>query len=137
MTMQTVNSFEVTDFHLALVSGLSFTWIEGAYDGAPAVDPKRPYGNSDVLTDLALIYAESKGYRLINEDTYRMLFRKADGSLFQPDESFEDWLFKVHREMPIVLQILASNNLVGIAAGVYREVAPYSQRWEAVDSSTV
>lgn len=47
-------TFEVTDDHLILVRELYWTWDDCEF-GAPAVDPKRPYGNSDVVGDIAAI----------------------------------------------------------------------------------
>lgn len=47
--------FEVTEQHLKLLSHMWVDWDDSCYDGAPAVNIKRPYGNSDVLTDVAEI----------------------------------------------------------------------------------
>ena len=40
--------------HLELLSQLRWEWDDCEY-GAPAVNPKRPYGNSDVEEDIAEI----------------------------------------------------------------------------------
>lgn len=48
-------AFEVTEQHLKLIKRMWIEWNDQAYDGAPAVDIKRPYGNSDVIWDIAEI----------------------------------------------------------------------------------
>lgn len=43
---------KITADHLTLVENLEWLWEDCEY-GAPAVDCKRPYGNSDVERDIA------------------------------------------------------------------------------------
>lgn len=47
--------FEINEDHLRLLRRMNFRWEDDCYDGAPAVDCKRPYGNSDVWLDVAEI----------------------------------------------------------------------------------
>jgi hypothetical protein len=47
-------TFQMTDAHLKLLSNLNVVWRTCEY-GAPAIDCKRPYGNSDVESDIAEI----------------------------------------------------------------------------------
>jgi hypothetical protein len=42
---------KITEDHVKLVSRLNLQWQNCEY-GAPEVDPKRPYGNSDVENDI-------------------------------------------------------------------------------------
>jgi hypothetical protein len=44
--------FEVTEEHVTLLRHAYVGW-EGCEFGAPAINCKRPYGNSDVITDIA------------------------------------------------------------------------------------
>lgn len=44
-----MKSFTVTEDHMKLLPKLGFDWNSDMYDGAPTVDIKRPYGNSDTL----------------------------------------------------------------------------------------
>ena len=44
-----MRQFALTEQHIALLRRMNVTWSEGA----PCIDPKRPYGNSTVLDDLA------------------------------------------------------------------------------------
>jgi hypothetical protein len=43
--------FVLTAEHVAMLREMCVDWDDAEF-GAPAVDPKRPYGNSDVLRDL-------------------------------------------------------------------------------------
>lgn len=47
-------TFTMTDQHLALLRQMNVGWNDVEF-GAPEIDPKRPYGNSDVLEDMAEI----------------------------------------------------------------------------------
>lgn len=51
----------ITSEHLKLAESLQWRWEDAEY-GAPAVDPKRPYGNSDVERDIA----EALGWVLVD-----------------------------------------------------------------------
>ncbi len=47
--------FELTEDHLKLLQKMEVRWNDECYNGAPAIDIKRPYGNSDVYNDIAEI----------------------------------------------------------------------------------
>lgn len=92
-------SFEVTDDHMALLKHLTLRW-EGCEYGAPAVDCKRPYGNSDVVSDICDILgwvvgddgpteAQSRAARRIHEQTLFVLMA------FVATESWGEGLFEV------------------------------------------
>ena len=46
-----MKKFTVTNDHLKLLKRFGVGWQDCEF-GAPEIDPKRPYGNSDVLTDI-------------------------------------------------------------------------------------
>lgn len=46
--------FALTDQHLTLLRSAYVRWEDCEF-GAPAIDYKRPYGNSDVVGDMAMI----------------------------------------------------------------------------------
>lgn len=48
--------FEITPQHIALLRQARLSW-EGAERGAPMLDPQRPYGRADLLTQLADVFA--------------------------------------------------------------------------------
>ncbi len=109
--------FIVTEEHLKLLPHLWFNYDDWTEFGAPAVDPKRPYGNSDVYNDLA----EHLGIeRELDEwDEEREL----------TDEE-QDRLLKLHQEMTSVLNIMVRNN--GVRVGEY--VADrYNVDWKPAD----
>lgn len=124
-------SFELTAFHIALLKRLEFGWHEGSYDGAPAVDIKRPYGNSDVLADVRAIYAELSGLRYDDDPEDKELefsFVRADGTSFDAADLDEE-IWGAHRQMETVLQILAKNP-EGIVPGTYERSNSYSKDWK-------
>lgn len=47
--------FTLTAEHVDLLKRMCVEWQDGAYDGAPAINIKRPYGNSAVWQDVAEI----------------------------------------------------------------------------------
>lgn len=90
---------EVKEEHLKLLRRTYIFWNEEAYDGAPAVSLKRPYGNSSPYDDIAEII----------------------GIEYDPEDGLQDDDLKkvamLHREMENVMQILVHN--LGISVGVY------------------
>jgi len=74
--------FTITENHLNLLKRLNVEWYDCEF-GAPCIDPKRPYGNSNVESDI-----------------YEMTKMKGDKALF------------IHKEMQIVLQIIFATGLI-------------------------
>lgn len=90
----------VTEDHIKLLtSGMSIGWDSCEF-GAPYIDPKRPYGNSDVFDDMAEI-----------------LPHLAD-----------DWmaLARLHGELELVLSIVLSTG--SFRPGVYSRTNVYGSR---------
>lgn len=81
--------FVVTEDHLRLVRAMWIDWSDVEY-GAPCVDPKRPYGNSDVEGDVA----ELLGWTVDGEDGLTHGQREIAAQL--------------HRDTQTVLQILVT-----------------------------
>lgn len=103
--------FELTADHVTLIQNMWVGWQDGE-SGAPAIDPKRPYGNSDVARDVAdLLEVE------LPEDD--------DGYI--PAE-IESQLMAIHRSTEVALQIYLK---YGDAIGTYRR-PKYSIDWEPV-----
>lgn len=46
--------FKLTTDHIRLIRAMNIRWCDVEF-GAPCVDPKRPYGNSDVVEDICEI----------------------------------------------------------------------------------
>jgi hypothetical protein len=91
--------FTVTDDHLLLLRRAHVTWDDWEF-GAPGIDPKRPYGNSNVFADIA----EILGVPLSE-------WADGDDEELTPDA---EWRFlRLHVETGIALQI-------GLATGEFR-----------------
>lgn len=89
-----MTTFELKPEHLDLLRRSIISW-DNAEFGAPAIDPKRPYGNSDVINDISLITKTSKSK---NWDPSYARWRPA------AIENFK----KIHKETQIALQIILS-----------------------------
>jgi len=85
--------FELTEEHILLASKMRVRWQNCEY-GAPEIDPKRPYGNSDVENDIC----EILGKQMVEVD-------------YEEKYSTEDLQYakKIHNEMEIALQIILEN----------------------------
>lgn len=126
--------FEITPFHIALLERLEFRWDDG-YDGSPAVSTKRPYGNSDVLADLREIYAKLNGFEYLDFDDdgrYEFSFKGADGTLIDA-EDFDEEIWGAHRQMELVLLILARNADAGVQPGIYERSDRFLTDWKRID----
>jgi hypothetical protein len=92
--------FEVTEEHLKLLKHSHIMWRASEY-GAPMIDPKRPYGNTSVESDIAEILGWDK------EDSQRAE--------------------KLHRELEIVLQIVLVTQT--FEPGLYNIRNEYTTDW--------
>ena len=92
-----MNEFEVTENHIKLIRKMYVNWCEFEF-GAPTINPKRPYGNSSVVYDIAEIIG------------------------IPPDEVDEnkDDLINLHRECETALQIVL--NTGSFEPGIYELV---------------
>lgn len=110
----TNKEFEVTEDHLKLLKRMYIGWEDCEY-GAPAVDCKRPYGNSSVAHDIYEILEWE-----VPVDEYG-----------DPDISYSDERARViHLEMQTVLQILVNN--LSIKPGKY-VATRYGVDWQKID----
>ena len=101
--------FTLSKDHIKLLRRFQVGW-QDCETGAPEIDPKRPYGNSDVETDMHEI--------LTGKD-------QPDGC---PDGKREEYL-KLHREMENALQIVLVTG--SFKPGKY-EADEYSSNWRLV-----
>lgn len=104
-----VQKFTLTKDHVKLLRRFQVGW-QDCETGAPEIDPKRPYGNSDVETDMHEI--------LTGKD-------QPDGC---PDGKREGYL-KFHRELENALQIVLVTG--SFKPGNY-EADEYSSNWRRV-----
>lgn len=87
------NLIKITKDHLKLLKKAYWDHNEMEY-GAPWINPKRPYGNSDVEEDIA----EILGWKL---------FEDRDGEVHLSKEQ-SDMAYKLHRELVLVIQQIIS-----------------------------
>jgi hypothetical protein len=122
LSTERVRLFEVQEAHIALLKAAYVGWDDGEF-GAPAIDCKRPYGNSSVLKDMR----EILGWPIDDEEG-------KDGDQtdigWSDDKAIEDDdLEKLHKETKVALQIALS---VGyFKPGLYT-AKEYSKDWEPV-----
>lgn len=82
--------FTLTEEHLALMRQMTVDWWNCEF-GAPAIDPKRPYGNGDVVMDIISILEWPGAPQDSNEPL---------------DPVLEDRACRLHEEMQHALQIV-------------------------------
>jgi len=105
-----VQTFTLTEQHIKLLQNTYVTWYN-VETGAPAIDPKRPYGNSYVAGDIAEILDVK-----LPEDEY------------YSEEAKE--LHDIHRETETALQIILQ--LKTFEPGVFEKTCPYTNEWKRI-----
>lgn len=112
-----MKTFTLTTEHIALLTRMQVGWCDDEF-GAPEIDPKRPYGNGDVLDDIHEILAPedpplddlSRVDREALEARYRALHKETQTALqvvlaagldvepggYYAGEYTNDW----HRDIP-------------------------------------
>lgn len=108
--------FTITEDHLRLLRRAWVSWNDCEF-GAPGIDPKRPYGNGDVIHDMS----EILGVESVETDD--------DGDHWPPGTTAK--LTKLHRDTEKVLQIALS---VGFfEPGVYESEEFKPRTWTKLD----
>ena len=108
-----MRKLKVTENHIKLLKNLYIGWEDCEF-GAPCIDCKRPFGNSDVFGDMA----EILGIELADEEQNYELY-----------ENQIDSLRKGYKELQDCLQILCKN--LKIEPGIY-ECEDYGIDWKKV-----
>lgn len=108
--------FILTKEHVWLLRHANVRWEDCEY-GAPAIDCKRPYGNSDVEGDI---------YKLLNGE------RMPEHWESVPKET-SDYFYKLHKETETALQVVLATG--SFEPGEF-EAEAYSSRWVRVGTST-
>lgn len=100
--------FELTENHLLLLQRMYIRWNDAGYDGAPEVDLKRPYGNSDVASDV---------YEIINGEEMPL----------DEDEEYDEHtvrqMLDLHEQMATALQIVLCTR--SFEPGLYEKQSDY------------
>lgn len=104
-----MEEFNLTKNHIRLLKHAYVGWDNCEF-GAPSIDCKRPYGNSDVLDDMKKIILSG-----LDEEAYEAIGDKLD-----------DWLMNLHAELKIALQIVLVTGK--FEPGVYEQKESYMVR---------
>ena len=115
--MRNRTKFLVTKYHLRLLPYMSFRFDDEVEWGSVAADPKRPYGNGDLYSDMV----EILGFEVDRDN---------NGYLVLSSEQ-EGYLYRLHEEMAVVIQILVQHR--GIEEGLYEKRMPYGRQWDRVE----
>lgn len=108
-----IKQFRVLPEHCILLQNAYVRWND-CETGAPCIDPKRPYGNSDVTSDVA---------RILNPE-----LGEADLS----DEQ-EHYYLNLHQETQQALEIILQSGVM--MPGLYqRDTSVYRSKWQWVPS---
>jgi hypothetical protein len=110
-----VQHFTLTTDHLKLLRAAYVGW-EGSEFGAPAIDCKRPYGNSDVYGDLGRLLGIKPAYNP-KEDDYEF------------SEKQLNHMRAIHKETQTALQVVLATGV--FVAGVY-EADDYDRNWRLI-----
>jgi len=107
--------FRLTAEHLKLLRRMNVDFEDGEY-GAPAVDPKRPYGNSSVAIDIGAIL----GWQVPDYES-------------EDYPAFEERCRSIHAETVHAVQIVLRFAGAAVEPGLYRRQSKYDyQSWERV-----
>lgn len=109
-----MQTFELKKEHLDLLKKAYVGYNDYCEYGAPCIDPKRPYGNSDVEKDIAEILQWG-----IKEDE-------------ELSDSQMEEAYKLHKETQIALQIVLRNIGKEIKLGTYTS-EDYGVKWKYKD----
>lgn len=129
--------FTVTKNHLKLLRRMCVGWNDSEF-GAPEINPKRPYGNSDVEQDMLEILGlkelkegiyefelDGEKWLLKGEDKYNIYLEGKD------EEGLCEKLRSLHEEMEVVLQIILVTQCIEV--GEYEQTDEYdSNSWKRV-----
>jgi hypothetical protein len=107
--------FEVKPEHIKLLSKMWVSWESGEF-GAPAIDCKRPYGNSYVIGDIA----EILGLQPQTDEYGEVTFSEAQ----------EEFMNEIHKETQTALQVCLTT--LSFVPGLYKSER-FGNNWERVE----
>lgn len=90
-------TFVLRPEHIKLLKRTYWSWNYCEF-GAPTVDPKRPYGNSDVFEDMIEILELENAYD--EEDEYGEK---------EVAHSIQTYLIELHEELETAMQVIVDN----------------------------
>jgi len=130
-------TFELKEEHIQLLTNMYVGWSDCEF-GAPEIDPKRPYGNSSGVDDVAEVLEIKKtkdnvdGYD--EEEAKESLEEYGEEGLEEYlseldwDDKTYNYLNDIHRETEIALQIVLKNK--SFEVGTYEREDTYRNDWK-------
>ena len=107
--------FDLTEEHVKLIRQFNIRWDDSAYEGAPAVDAKRPFGNGDWESDICEII----GIEPIEHDDME------DETIYP--KGTHEHVTALFRELEQALQVVCASG--SFKVGRY-ETREYSNDWK-------
>ena len=129
-------TFEVKEEHLKLLRKMQVEWNDGEF-GAPTISCKHPFGNSDVIQDVAEIVCDVKevGNEILKiKWRGEELFIKGEDKHnidFESEPGLYDALTELYMETEMVLQIVLNTGQFKV--GKYELVDEYETDWKMVE----
>lgn len=109
-----MKKFKLTKDHIKLLQRANIQWWDCEY-GAPGLDPKRPYGNSDVLADM---------YEILHGKPWD--YEKKE----EMSDKLEAQLDCLHLELQTALQIVLTCRT--FQPGTFFKEDDYSTDWQRI-----
>lgn len=107
-----MDKFTILPEHIKLLKEANIGWNDCEF-GAPSIDCKRPFGNSDVFTDIAKILEIP-----IDEDN-------------GPNDEQQHEMYQIYEQLGTVLKIILSTS--SVESGEYKNIgSPYSPKWQKI-----
>lgn len=127
-----MKKFELTENHVKLLQRMYIDWDDSEF-GAPEVDPKRPYGNSDVHKDMLNILGWTPECALvINGKSHKMGYVDLDYNGWTLPREIITLLDELHAETQTALQIILVTK--SFIPGIY-ECGDHTGNWRLVDGA--
>ena len=106
--IERATNFIITENHLKLLKNMYVDWNDCEF-GAPRINPKRPYGNSNVVDDIAEILNIKKTKENVRDYDKEEASEYSDKNEYIEELEWNEEIYnkfnKLHKEMQIVLQI--------------------------------
>lgn len=122
--MRNIKRFVINEYHLKLLKELEIGWNHMEF-GSPTVDPKKPFGNSDVFKDMV----KALGWEIKIQIDW-CLPKNFDLVEDELPEEIETVLFNLYRDLDTVLEICLRTQ--SFNPGVY-ESDIYGSNWKKLE----
>ena len=130
--IERATKFTITENHLKLLKRFNVDWVDCEF-GAPRIDPKRPYGNSNVLDDIAEILGVKKTKENVEDYDKEEASEYSDKQEYIEDLEWNEETYnkfdRLHKEMQIVLQIIFATGKIEVGDYLKKDEYDY-ESWK-------